>query len=41
MNDRELNLVSGWSAAVGILLGLAVIVLLVTSMIMSESVVLL
>jgi len=29
MNDRELKLVSGWAALVGVLLGLAVIVLLI------------
>src|SRR5262245_51983505 len=33
MNDRELKLVSGWAALVGILLGLALIVLLATVMI--------
>ena len=37
MNDRELKLVSGWLAVVGILLGLAVNVLLITRVIISES----
>jgi regulator of protease activity HflC (stomatin/prohibitin superfamily) len=41
MNDRELKLVSGWSALVGILLGLAVNVFLVTYIIINESVLLL
>jgi regulator of protease activity HflC (stomatin/prohibitin superfamily) len=41
MNDRELKLVSGWSALVGTLLGLALIVVLITTMIMTQSAVLL
>ncbi len=41
MQDRELKLVSGWAAVVGILIGLALNIVLVTSMIMTESVMLL
>ncbi len=37
MNDRDLKLVSGWAALVGVLLGLAVNVLLITSVVMTES----
>lgn len=37
MHDRDLKLVSGWAALVGILLGLAPIVLLIAIMAMTES----
>jgi regulator of protease activity HflC (stomatin/prohibitin superfamily) len=37
MNDREIRLVSGWPAVVGVVLGWALIVLLFVSMIMTES----
>src|SRR5713226_7686363 len=37
MHDRELKLVSGWAALVGILLGLALNVVLITSMTLTES----
>jgi regulator of protease activity HflC (stomatin/prohibitin superfamily) len=37
MNDREVRLVSGWAAMVGIFLGLALNVILVTTMIMTKS----
>jgi regulator of protease activity HflC (stomatin/prohibitin superfamily) len=37
MHDRDLKLVSGWAALVGILLGLALNVVLITSMILTES----
>ena len=37
MNDRELKLVSGWAALVGVLLGLAVIVLLIIATCMTLS----
>src|SRR5262245_3632665 len=41
MHDRELRLVSGWAALIGILLELALIVILITSMIMTQSAMLL
>jgi regulator of protease activity HflC (stomatin/prohibitin superfamily) len=41
MHDRDLKLVSGWGALVGMLLGLALIVLLITSMITTQSAMLL
>jgi len=41
MHDRELRLVSGWAALAGILLGLALIVILITTMITSLSAMLL
>src|SRR5438128_3725599 len=37
MNDRELKLVSGWAAVVGILLGLALLVLLIAIAVQTES----
>jgi regulator of protease activity HflC (stomatin/prohibitin superfamily) len=37
MQDREIKLVSGWAALVGILLGLALIIVLLTTMITTES----
>jgi regulator of protease activity HflC (stomatin/prohibitin superfamily) len=37
MHDRELKLVSGWAALIGILLGLALNVVLITSMILTQS----
>jgi regulator of protease activity HflC (stomatin/prohibitin superfamily) len=37
MQDRELKLVSGWAALVGILLGLALIIVLISSMVITES----
>ena len=38
MYDRELKLVSGWAAFIGILLGLALVVLLIAIAVMTESV---
>jgi len=37
MQDRELKLVSGWAALVGILLGLALIIVLLTTMLSTKS----
>ena len=41
MNDRELKLVSGWAVLVGVLLGLALNIFLITTLIMTQALMLL